>query len=107
MKTVGTIQLKATRPTRSAILGVLGFSPIEMEEYFFVCWTDEGKLSQNEVLQAPAACGYSLKDMTAIPETEGVPKGLWKTTILGSSSLPIQTVRRYLLDHGWHTEEPS
>jgi len=105
MKTVGPIQLKATRPTKWAVLGLLGIGTIEMDEYFFVCWTDEGSLRQEETLQAPAACGYSIRDMTAIPETEDVPKGSWKTTIIGSDYQQIQAVRRHLLDRGWIAED--
>ena len=80
---------------------------IEMEQHVFDCWTDEGKASQKEVLDAQFECGYSIADMTVIAtrmkRTKNTPElaPRWHATIVASDPEKLAKVHQYLARRKW------
>jgi hypothetical protein len=112
MKSISKVRLENdARAKRSWVRRLLfllvGVDVPEKQQYIFECSTDLGEFYQEEVLSAPSACGFSLRDMVVIPDrrnnkgTIERPTTIWKARIVGADDEKLNKVYQYLVDRKW------
>lgn len=92
---------------RTMLRGPVRKLGIEMEQHVFDCWTDEGKASEKEVLEAQFECGFSMADMTVVAtkvkRTKNSPEltPRWHATIVASDPEKLAKVHQHLAWKKW------